>query len=309
MYDIIGDIHGHADELNELLNLLGYEYQNGLRKHPTRTAVFVGDFIDRGPQIREVLAVVRPMCESGNALGVMGNHEFNALAYHTPHPAKPACYLREHSDKNTKQHVATLDQLAEQELQEYLEWFRQLPMWLELDGMRVVHACWDAEQVSVIETARNDCDGITTEFLSRATEHGTPLCQAIEDVLKGKEINLPEGVSYHDKDGHERHTMRIKWFRSPENETFASYALTADDRLPEVSLSAPSIASVTPYPPGAVPVFFGHYWLQADRPTRLAANVACLDYSVAKGGSLCAYRWDGERELDDEKFVTVDARD
>ena len=103
--------------------------------------------------------------------------------------------------------------------------------------------------------------------------------------------------------------MRIKWFRSPGNETFASYALTADDRLPEVSLSASSIASVTPYPPGAVPVFFGHYWLQADRPIKLAANVACLDYSVAKGGSLCAYRWDGERELDDEKFVAVNARD
>jgi len=47
--------------------------------------------------------------------------------------------------------------------------------------------------------------------------------------------------------------------------------------------------------------------LRADRPARLAANVACLDYSVAKGGSLCAYRWDGEKEINDEKFVTVNA--
>ena len=69
------------------------------------------------------------------------------------------------------------------------------------------------------------------------------------------------------------------------------------------------IASLTPYPSDADPVFFGHYWLQADRPSRLAANVACLDYSVAKGGSLCAYQWDGERELRDEKFVRVDARE
>ena len=103
--------------------------------------------------------------------------------------------------------------------------------------------------------------------------------------------------------------MRIKWFRSPENETFASYALTADDGLPDDSLPESWIASITPYPTGADPVFFGHYWLRAESPTRLAANVACLDYSVAKGGSLCAYRWDGERELDDEKFVAVDARD
>ncbi len=92
MYDIIGDIHGHADELVELLELLGYQCPNGIYRHPTRTAVFVGDFIDRGPQIREVLSLVRPMCESGNALAVMGNHEFNALAYHTPDPASPTGY-------------------------------------------------------------------------------------------------------------------------------------------------------------------------------------------------------------------------
>lgn len=84
MYDVIGDIHGHADELAELLDLLGYEKNNGTYKHPSRTAVFVGDFIDRGPQIRDVLRLVRSMCESGGAMAVMGNHEFNALAYHTP---------------------------------------------------------------------------------------------------------------------------------------------------------------------------------------------------------------------------------
>lgn len=309
MYDLIGDIHGHADELIQLLELLGYRQSNGSWRHSTRKAVFVGDFIDRGPQIREVLELVRSMCDSGSALAVMGNHEFNALAYHTSDPANPAVHLREHSDKNTKQHAATLDQVPAHELREYLEWFRQLPMWLELDGARVVHACWDAEQMSVLEAARNDCDGITSEFLCQATKHGTPLYQAIEDVLKGKEMNLPDGVFYFDKDGNKRTAMRVKWFRAPESETFASYALTADEGLPKEALPESSITSATPYPTGADPVFFGHYWLRADRPTRLAANVACLDFSVAKGGSLCAYRWDGERELDDEKFVTVDARD
>jgi hypothetical protein len=57
------------------------------------------------------------------------------------------------------------------------------------------------------------------------------------------------------------------------------------------------------YPPDAPPVFFGHYWLSADRPTLLAPNVACLDFSVAKGGFLCAYRWDGEQMLDPSNFV------
>jgi hypothetical protein len=51
-------------------------------------------------------------------------------------------------------------------------------------------------------------------------------------------------------------------------------------------------------------VVFGHYWLPPDAAkVPLAQNVACLDYSVAKGGDLTAYRWDGEQVLSAEKFV------
>ncbi len=62
------------------------------------------------------------------------------------------------------------------------------------------------------------------------------------------------------------------------------------------------------YPSTTKPVFFGHYWLEAERPTILAENVACLDYSVAKGGFLCAYRWEGEQKLSNDHFVRVAAR-
>jgi hypothetical protein len=87
MYDLIGDIHGHAAELASLLELLGYERHRGYYSHPARKAVFVGDFIDRGPHIREVLALVRPMVDHGSALAVMRNHEFNASGQHrlVPH--------------------------------------------------------------------------------------------------------------------------------------------------------------------------------------------------------------------------------
>jgi hypothetical protein len=100
MYDLIGDIHGHADELISLLEQLGYGSNLGHYSHPSRKAVFVGDFIDRGPQIRETLAVVRPMVQRGSALAVMGNHEFNALCYHTPDPHQSGSFLRPHSVKN-----------------------------------------------------------------------------------------------------------------------------------------------------------------------------------------------------------------
>jgi len=72
-YDFIGDIHGHARELATLLGMLGYERKSGLFSHPDtdRKAVFLGDFIDRGPAIRETLEIARGMVESENALAIM----------------------------------------------------------------------------------------------------------------------------------------------------------------------------------------------------------------------------------------------
>ena len=101
MYDLIGDIHGHADALQRLLKQLGYSRHKGIYSHPERQAIFLGDFIDRGPKIRETLEIVRPMIDSEAALAVMGNHELNALAFHTPHPEKPGSHLRPHNEKNS----------------------------------------------------------------------------------------------------------------------------------------------------------------------------------------------------------------
>ena len=54
------------------------------------------------------------------------------------------------------------------------------------------------------------------------------------------------------------------------------------------------------------PVFLGHYWLTGE-PTPLEQHVACLDYSVAmRGGKLVAYRWNGEQELREDAFVSVE---
>lgn len=74
-FDIIGDIHGYALELVRLLKKLGYVYDNGFYEHPEpdRKAIFVGDFIDRGPKIRETLSIVKAMVDNGTAKAVMGN--------------------------------------------------------------------------------------------------------------------------------------------------------------------------------------------------------------------------------------------
>ncbi len=83
-FDIIGDIHGCYDELATLLRKLGYELDDTTApprcQHPAgRKAVFLGDLVDRGPKIVEVLQLVMAMVGQGSALCVPGNHEAKLL--------------------------------------------------------------------------------------------------------------------------------------------------------------------------------------------------------------------------------------
>jgi len=80
-FDIIGDVHGCLTELVELLSKLGYVIELSDNspvnaRHPEgRTAIFVGDLVDRGPDTPGVLRLVMGMVQAGNALCVAGNHE------------------------------------------------------------------------------------------------------------------------------------------------------------------------------------------------------------------------------------------
>ena len=84
-YDIIGDVHGCATALEDLLTDLGYQPNDwtGAYWHPDRRAVFVGDLVDRGRDQLRVLELVKLMVDGGSAHIVMGNHEFNAIGYAT----------------------------------------------------------------------------------------------------------------------------------------------------------------------------------------------------------------------------------
>ncbi|WP_219507781.1 polynucleotide kinase-phosphatase [Nonomuraea ceibae] len=71
-FDIIGDVHGCRAELEALLAELGWQ---GLTHPEGRTAVFVGDLVDRGPDTPGVLRLVMSMVAAGTAICVAGNHE------------------------------------------------------------------------------------------------------------------------------------------------------------------------------------------------------------------------------------------
>ena len=82
-FDIIGDIHGCCDELEELLFRLGYiRDETGTFIHPEgRKAAFLGDFCDRGPRSADVLRLVMDMVHSGSAIAVPGNHDVKLIKY------------------------------------------------------------------------------------------------------------------------------------------------------------------------------------------------------------------------------------
>ncbi len=302
MYDIIGDIHGYAKTLEAMLLKLGYNKDAGFYKHPERKAIFVGDYIDRGPAIRECLQIIKAMVDNNSALAVMGNHEYNAICYHTP-SGNSNEWLREHSPKNIKQHSVTM--LAFQDYQgewkNYLDWFMSLPVFLNLESIRIVHACWDDNIVeNLLIRLKGNC--LNFDFIRQSVQRGSLEYNWIENLLKGFELTLPGNITYTDKDGFARDGIRVKWWKQLNRETYRSITVKGDDTIPETPIQPEILAEVPVYSPKSPPVFIGHYWSEG-QPELLSHNVCCVDYSIAKGGMLVAYRWNGESILNSENFV------
>lgn len=300
-YDVIGDIHGHASKLWELLELLGYTKQGGVYRHSARQVLFLGDFIDRGPQQLAVLETVRDMVEEGQALSVMGNHEFNAIGWMS-HDARGRV-LREHSSKNHSQHKVFLEAVGEGGAahREWIGWFKTLPLWLDLPELQVVHACWSPEAMHSLNPLLDEGKRLNDAHLLTLFERGSEAYNAVEVLLKGPEVALPDGHVFHDKDNHPRQEARIKWWL--DSGTLRDTALlpaAIAAQLPDHCMKA----ELARYPSGAKPTFIGHYWMRGT-PLPLNHNTACLDFSVAKDGQLVGYRFDGEKSLQADKFVAV----
>ena len=303
MIDLIGDIHGHATELKNLLEKLGYALKDGTYTHPERKVVFVGDFIDRGPNIPETLRIVKSMVDSENAIAIMGNHEYNALCFHFKDPN--GGHLRKHSIDNLVQHYETILQFKKdhKQYEAYLEWFKTLPLYYETEGFKAVHACWDASNIAFLRNTLVN-DRLTDDLIYQSVKKGTELYWAIDQTLKGKEMKLPAGVSFADKDEKIRTETRIKWWENPAHMTYHSISVKPIDGLPHDPVDISKIGSSAHYPEDDKHVFFGHYWLTGD-PAPNKANVCCLDYSVANEGKLVAYRLNGESTLTKENMVHV----
>jgi hypothetical protein len=288
--DVVGDVHGALDHLNSLLSTLGYRRGPAGWSHSEGCRlVFVGDYIDRGPEPVKSVALVRELCEDGVAFALLGNHDVNAIQFSLRRDrrgildpiqahsdaravlesgATPAkVWLRSHegndrSPKNIHQHEATLRNTTADEYAEIVQWACRLPAWLELPGIRVVHAAWippamrklddwasenglqslgiraaSIDHAIAEQRDRSKVPGIAPspqlwhDLLDlggiRAERSRPDSCEAValERILKGVEAELPDGVSYRDVGNVARHAVRGRWFEAAAGRAFAEYAL------------------------------------------------------------------------------------
>jgi hypothetical protein len=203
VFDIIGDVHGQFDKLVALLVHLGYRDSGGAWRHPDRSVIFVGDLIDRGPKQFATVDLVRRMVEAGSGRCIMGNHEFNAIAWATPDPEHPGKFLRDHHKPgNREQHQAFLQEVeCTTHQKEITDWFKTLPLWLDLGALRIVHACWHQASMDQVRPLMGANQTLTDELILVGSRKGHWAYKAIETICKGPEVDLPDGVTFKDKEG------------------------------------------------------------------------------------------------------------
>jgi hypothetical protein len=301
--DIIPDIHGQIAKLRGALDALGWRRSPAgwIHPDPDRAIVFLGDFIDRGPENRAVIHLVRDLIDSGKARAIMGNHELNALHFHTAHP-ETGQPLRAHSEKNVRQHASFLAEfpVSAGETHEALAWMRSLPLFLEAEGFRAVHACWVDPKIDRVRALTED-GVLSEEQLIRAADPADELFHLAEEITKGPEHQLPDGFAFRDKDGTHRDHVRLQWWNAGAR-TWRDIAISVPvpDDLPDAPLPGTLMAQT--YPVHNRPVFFGHYWLSGN-PVLQGLNTLCLDYSAGKDGPLVTYELHpGERLLSPDRL-------
>lgn len=301
--DFIGDIHGNADYLIKLLKKLGYKYNGKHWEHKSRKAFFLGDYIDRGPKQLETIKIVKNMCDNNQAQAIMGNHEFNAIAWFLQD--ENGDFLRSHEEKHLKQHKMFLEEINDKQHKEIVEWFLTLPIWVETEKYRAVHACWCNESIKKLKNHLNNGTIETKSNFIKIYQDKT-LLESLKILLKGPKVKLEPGIHFYDEYGNLRNKIRIKWW-GKEQTTFKDAALLPEKTKEKISNKP--LQNNYHYT-DKKPIFFGHYWMSSEQPTILRENIVCLDWSIAgksEHKKLCSYRWNGEKKLSNNKLVWVQA--
>lgn len=312
MYAIIPDIHGDFGRLEATLEKAGFQRDADDRWfHPSNTkAVFLGDFIDGGNENRKVIQTVRSMMEDKFAVAIMGNHELNAILYHTPRNDREG-WLRDRSKKNTDQHESFLREYVanedhdlesprDDELAGVIEWFKSLPLYIEFDHFRVVHAQWDDDAVGAVDKLTSDAL-LPHGQIDSLSDIKDGIGLAVERLLKGMEIELPRDVAFLDYRKVSRKEMRIKWWAEGDR-TYRNLALSVPDPSVLPDSVVPDAENLFNFQHEGKPVFVGHYKMHGTPSLGFGRAALCLDYPQTP----CFYHWrNGETELREDQIVVV----
>jgi len=164
-YDLVGDVHGCRSELETLLGELGWD---GARHPDGRTAVFVGDLVDRGPDTPGVLRLVMEMAAAGTALCVQGNHEAKLVR-----ALRGANVRRSHG---LQESMEQLDKQPEAFRREAAAFMAGLPVQLVLDDGRLVVAhAGLSEDLHGIDSGRARSFALYGDTTGRSDEYGLPV--------------------------------------------------------------------------------------------------------------------------------------
>ena len=190
--DIVGDIHGQYGAMQDLLGKLQYRPDGS---HPDgRRLVFVGDLVDRGPDSPAVVEQVMSMVNSGHAQCVMGNHELNILR--CDQKLDNQWFFGNDSRKRSRERPASAKQKDQ-----FHEFFSQLPLALEREDIRVIHACWHSESITWLKNDASRSSDVVAEYQRFRREANERLHQngdlALYEIEKRK---FDEKIRYGDND-------------------------------------------------------------------------------------------------------------
>jgi hypothetical protein len=276
MIDLIGDIHGHYQELQKILKILGYSYLKDELSHPENRKIgFVGDFINRGPQSVEVLTLVKSLCESGKAITVLGNHEFRLIQNSVAGKKIP------------------------REYKPFIPWLRTLPLFLELKTLRMVHAVWHFSSIELLRGKSVEDDSFIWDTLEKKSSYKL----AVDRILSGIKISIPKELKLKDRFGVERTKGRLKWWKDLRGKPYAKCFLSP--MFPAIEDKGPTddeFHELQPYSKDERPVFIGHYCLPPTVP-KVNGQVVCLDGCVTCDNTLWGYRHDGTESVDASNLI------
>jgi diadenosine tetraphosphatase ApaH/serine/threonine PP2A family protein phosphatase len=260
----IGDVHAQHSKLISLLDVIDFDITKPNSSVNDGKLVFIGDLIDSVPNYDgdhlALLNQVKSLVNSNDAFCLLGNHEFNAIGWATQ--KEDGNWARPHTENNKIQHQAFLESVDEgsKEHKGWITWFKSLPLFIDFESVRAIHACWDEQAIESIKPYLNPDNSLKEAHWLDAFDETHELFPLCETLLKGPERKVDK--PFKDKTGKLRTRKRIEWWADSE------------------------------YQEPLVPIVIGHYTLSG-LPKPLSKKVVCVDYNGAKGDNpLVCYQFE-----------------